>query len=417
MDSKQAPTLTVNTLATNHVNRSTEVEEAIKEFNLNSSSVTLLDLCSITTIAEGLRKELIDKLRLEESKKAAAAADGDYNSSFAPAARKRILEQYSGEHSLSEACLSFLEILTIPVLADVLTSFSPVDEDFNVALMNYAAEKKAGFKDGDRKSPKEYVAPEVLTFTRQWNLNDASTKLLQSLPIEVINDVMLNFRPRDVSRDVNPVFGSFVKSRLYPSAYLKDGSRHTYIDSSYGSPHGPMPWQWDYSWNNSYAIDSFVRQWHLNESAVHLLNTLSPEVFNDVVTYFNPKDTTRDVNAIFQAFARSRANASYQPSETLSYFHGIPTPVPSMFYGEEHRPTQPPTIHGHAKYNDFDVFSSYWGLNNNATKLLKSLPYDQQFEVMQNFCPKDVSRDVNPVFIAFAKSRVAQRGIRKGGGF
>eukprot|EP00397_Hematodinium_sp_SG-2012_P026416 GEMP01027677.1.p1 GENE.GEMP01027677.1~~GEMP01027677.1.p1 ORF type:complete len:298 (+),score=58.75 GEMP01027677.1:473-1366(+) len=297
--------------------------------------------------------------------------------------------------------------------------------------MNYAAEKKAsGFRDPEKKGSgtRDMIfAPEVLAFTRQWSLNDISVKLLQSLPPDVVNDVMLNFHPRDVSRDVNPVFGSFVKSRLYPrptyhptsdsfagastckAAKLFLGTHSVYGEPSFPpSPPITMSWPWEYNpWNNSYTIESFVHRWNLNESAVHLLNSLSPEVFCDVISYFNPKDTTRDVNAIFQAFARSRANASYPPPDAMYY--NIPTPQLSGVFGMQQSVSLP--------YNDFDLFTSYWGLNTSAFKLLKGLPYDQQFEIMQNFSPKDVSRDVNPVFLAFAKSRVAQQGIRKGGGF
>jgi len=433
---------------------SNEVNAAITRFNLNENASCLFDSCNAVNDPQALRNKLIELLESQEQVQ--DTEERDYSRIFIPLARSRIVEQYSRENSLSEPCSSLLRLLNPEVLTEVLNSFEPGDDDFNIALNNYAAQKKAAHnirsvsKDSEKKSQKDFeLGPEVLTFTQQWNLNEQSVKLLQSIPQEVLQDVMANFHPRDVSRDVNPVFASFVKSRLYPKQvyYAVEGyggqqslklqnfntvnpapmwnpappQTPMQVMPSWTTPQPEQQWtgQQQYYGNDEfYAINAFVQQWNLDASAAALLRSFPHAVLYDIIAYFNPKDVTRDVNKIFHSFARSRASSVY-PATTgatpdfsqnnESQPHQQPTQLPTLLFSadDNNQNTQQPPNPGYShQYDEMELFISYWGLNPTATKLLQSIPYDQQCEVMNNFSPKDVSRDVNPLFIAFAKSRL-----------
>ena len=142
-------------------------------------------------------------------------------------------------------------------------------------------------------------------------------KLLRELPAVIMNDVILNFHPRDVSRDVNPCFCYFVKSRMHP--------RQVYAMDVYqpSPPVAASQWEDNNYWVSS-SIEAFVRRWNLSESAVKLLHSLSPEIIYDVITTFSPNDTARDVNAIFVSLARSRAKAMYRPDYYYYYGYMLP---------------------------------------------------------------------------------------------
>jgi len=60
-----------------------------------------------------------------------------------------------------------------------------------------AAKKKAGL---DEK--KETKGNPDISHIDVWNLNDSSIRLLHSIPAHTVQEVMVHFRPRDLSRDV-----------------------------------------------------------------------------------------------------------------------------------------------------------------------------------------------------------------------
>ena len=53
----------------------------------------------------------------------------------------------------------------------------------------------------------------------------------------------------------------------------------------------------------SYA-KQFVDNWSLDDQAAQVLAGLPEDILNDVVTTFQPRDLTREVNSVFHAYVR-----------------------------------------------------------------------------------------------------------------
>eukprot|EP00929_Paragymnodinium_shiwhaense_P041587 TRINITY_DN21588_c0_g1_i1.p1 TRINITY_DN21588_c0_g1~~TRINITY_DN21588_c0_g1_i1.p1 ORF type:complete len:530 (-),score=110.99 TRINITY_DN21588_c0_g1_i1:89-1678(-) len=127
------------------------------------------------------------------------------------------------------------------------------------------------------------------------------------------------------------------------------------------------------------GLESFVSQWALNAQSQELLASLPPEALNKVIIDFQPRDTSRDVNSIFQKFASSIA-ASHTNSE------------------------------------DVESFIAQWGLHEEAQAILLGLTPGKRAKVMAEFNPRDREMDANNVFMKFATNVGKGFGVGKGKG-
>lgn len=194
-------------------------------------------------------------------------------------------------------------------------------------------------------------------FTR-WNLNEEAQEAFIALDPQMQQDIMTQFSPRDTSRDVNAVFHCFLKSRtMLLGANMTQRHEHH---------------------------EEFFEKWSLNEKSQQILLSLPPSAQMDVMQKFQPRDITRDCNPLFICFAKGAAK-----------FASSQGPISR---GSEHcAPATPEAV---------QTFCDTWNLNETAVQFLASIPPKTQTDVMDNFQPRDTSRDVNNVFLSFAQSRV-----------
>jgi len=171
------------------------------------------------------------------------------------------------------------------------------------------------------------------------------------------------------------------------------------------------------------TIYSFCAHWKLNERAQSLLFSLNPEIVHEVIGSFAPKDVTRDVNAIFMAFTKSRASFSNQMKihqNCVAISQQFPLWMPSdafpmdynynfQLYMDGAHHSVPPSKSEIRPLDRYETFAKIWGLNADAIKLLRGLQPDEFKEITSYFHPKDLSRDINPVFFSFTKSRLINR--------
>jgi len=230
-------------------------------------------------------------------------------------------------------------------------------------------------------------------FIDKWQLNEISQKYLSELSPASQDDLMATFAPRDTSRDVNGLFISFVKSRK--------GAKMERPAVGEPQPH---------------HID-FFEKWNLTEAAQEALMRLPSDVQADIIVKFQPKDVSRDCNGLFLAFIRSRAGSMgaggglrASPLQALSTQRvGVPVSVP--------RARSPVPQISQVVVNQF---INTYNLNEISENFLMSIPGHLQQDIMEKFSPRDTERDMNGVFLAYAKSRMSRDrsdiGVGLGGG-
>lgn len=234
-------------------------------------------------------------------------------------------------------------------------------------------------------------------FVERWQLNENSQTLLLDLPPQSQLDLIDAFAPRDASRDVNGLFTSFVKSRaktLKPSPLDTLSPRKLFPVSV---PQGRVEPQ-----ISEVEVNKFVNTWNLNEVSEKFLVAIPGQIQRDIIEKFNPRDTERDMNGVFLSYAKSRLSKDKGGSDLINVGHvGLPSHAPRMLTGP---PVKIPPRNAFVSRNDL---ARKWNLNHLALQVFDSLQTDVQNRVAKEFAPRDISRDVNSVFIAFCRSRAA----------
>jgi len=243
----------------------------------------------------------------------------------------------------------------------------------------------------------QQIMSTVDDFVERWQLNENSQNLLLDLSPQSQLDVIDAFAPRDTSRDVNGLFISFVKSRtktLTPSSLGAQPPR-TIIPASV--PRGPVEPQ-----ITEVEVNKFVNTWNLNEVSEKFLVAIPGQIQRDIIEKFNPRDTERDMNGVFLSYAKSRLSKDKGGSDLINVGHvGFPPQGPRILTGA---PVKIPPRNAFVSRNDL---ARKWNLNHLALQVFDSLQTDVQNRVAKEFAPRDISRDVNSVFIAFCRSRAA----------
>lgn len=131
------------------------------------------------------------------------------------------------------------------------------------------------------------------------------------------------------------------------------------------------------------SVEEFVQKWSLQADAQQFLEAVAPEFQTKIMTQFAPRDTSRDVNAIFMKFA-------------TGIVHGVPQKAK-----------------WHDGRSEVEAFATSWALGPEAQQILYSLDPTAQLRVMTEFSPRDSSSDVNNIFIKFAQGVAS--GTRRSG--
>jgi hypothetical protein len=234
----------------------------------------------------------------------------------------------------------------------------------------------------------EILTAEALTeFIAKWKLQDEAQQILWSVPLQVQSKIVMEFKPRDVERDVNAIFIKFAKG----VAGASQGSDDTL---------------------------EFIKRWGLGPDASQMLQKLNPQMRGRVMREFSPRDTSSDVNNIFMKFAQGVANHVPRVGQGYGKGYGkgkyVPPPQQHM---QQFGPITP-SYHG-GQQGGLGQFFAGWGLQQESQQFMHSLPPMTQQKIMQEFAPRDTSRDMNAIFMKFATG-VAQKmgafGASGGGG-
>jgi len=133
----------------------------------------------------------------------------------------------------------------------------------------------------------------IQEFVAKWGLGQESVDLLTEMEPDVAHSVMQDFIPRANTNNPNDLFAAFARSRVRSSRT--------------GVPGGGMVSRQD--------IEEFIQKFGLNADSYATLLQLPINVLDGVLRAFKPREDARDINNMFQAFARSRlqnAVAAYQ---------------------------------------------------------------------------------------------------------
>lgn len=247
------------------------------------------------------------------------------------------------------------------------------------------------------------MSTSVAEFCTKWGLNEQAMMAINQMEPELQKAVMLEFFPREHTRNASDLFIAFARSRTR-SAYGGTGGMVSRTD-----------------------VETFVQKWSLNAESYACLLSLPMDILDGVIRSFFPREHARDINNLFQAFAQSRLNnvmAAYQnahaayggypgvvpqvPTTTICPATGQPivtmTPMPDMaammpFGGLMPSPTGP---------IDKNEFIARHRLNERSILLIEALEVHHSSslnKLMMQFNPFDVTRDVNDTFLSFWKPR------------
>jgi len=285
-------------------------------------------------------------------------------------------------------------------------------------------------------------------FVTRWRLNEESQTLLSNVPPDVQHKIVLEFNPRDTERDANAIFLKFARG----------------VSQAY---------------QGTEELQSFIHKWSLGPEASQLLMSLEPMVRTRVTKEFQPRDITSDANNIFMRFAQGVAKGGskgfskgkgkgfdkgnngkgqsftvYAPQANQMQGHvvaplypqgggkgqfhqaGVQQQqqaqypqyvqpqvqyVPASAAPQYHAPAQAPPAQAHMVEGDLmsdpvlSQFVTRWNLNPDAQSLLVSMSPHAQQKVLQEFSPRDTSRDANAIFIKFASGIAgnASRGFQQ----
>lgn len=249
----------------------------------------------------------------------------------------------------------------------------------------------------------------VVTFIMKWDLQDEAQGILLALDPQTQQKVMVEFNPRDTSRDVNNIFCKFAKG-VSGGAQVADGGE----------------------------IYAFIAKWALGEDAQAMLLNMPPREQTRVMKEFRPRDAEQDANNIFMKFAQGVSKGAkggipywkgYDGGKAWGKGYGKGTwtnhaaAAPASFGADPHLAAQQALANALAQQMlaqqgvasnaaadpAVQEFVLKWGLQQDAQELLLSLDAQSRQRVMVEFNPRDTSRDANPIFHTFT------RGILSGG--
>jgi len=201
-------------------------------------------------------------------------------------------------------------------------------------------------------------------FAKRWNLDAASVAFMQSLPEEIRSRVMLEFDPRDNTRNVDGKLRAFASNMGTAVAEESESDEHTFLER-WGLIENPTAWE--------------------------VLSKVNPTVRARIMREFDPKQDTRDIFGKFCGFATSVARAAAG--------------------GALGRVPAPALVH-RAVTNDPEQFASRWQLDEGSRALLRGLDPTAQAIVIQEFQPQG-ARDISGKFCSFARSVASGRGLKR----
>lgn len=222
---------------------------------------------------------------------------------------------------------------------------------------------------------------DLAEFGSRWNLDAAAVNFIASLDLETQNTVIAEFAPRESTHDVLGKLKAFARSVQEQREALS---------------------------SMSLEMDAFATKWGLDSSARAWLAGLPTHVTDVIAEEFDPKEDTRNIFGKLRGFARSIQASRPPPPRAIAPAldatgHGCSSAAQRS---EEHL------------LADLGHFAAKWALDAENTDWLYTLPAEVASVLLDEFDPKDGTRDVVGKLRGFARSVQARRpGVRSGDTF
>jgi len=228
----------------------------------------------------------------------------------------------------------------------------------------------------------------VQQFCRGFGLDKRCEDLLLNLPLGVRQTVMQEFKPR---KDQDPIrmFISFTRSR----SSMENSEHH------------------------------FIKRFNLDDQAKSFLYALEISMRKEVMETFAPKNPDGNMNPVFMSFAKSmRARREAKLGKEARggpapHDHGSRPQHPS----EHHRSAaiQPNLAHAAGRRNsgggsgsrEVDRFVRQYDLDQSCEQELMKYDSNTQEILMKDFKPKDTSRNVSKLFLAYISAKAARATV------
>lgn len=304
------------------------------------------------------------------------------------------VHEFVEKHNLNEESHQLLVDLKPAVQLEIIAQFKPRNDtvDMDGLFQSYLRSRKSGSRSKKNTQPQRQdtsydsmVTDDMETFIASFDLDESSLKALLHLDTETQGEVMASFTPQDNTKDINKLFQSFCKSRMNrtgaPGLTIPDQAHHT-------------------EFFNTYA---------LNEVSQNALLSLPEDIQDEIMLSFQPREDTRDLNNLFLSYVKSR---------TMTPAPAIKKTLPSKSAAigaprKEREKPAPQVVEVPVVMVALTppMFSNAWCLDEVCSSFFLMLPPSVQTDIMENFQPREPSKDINQLFLSYAKSRAAAHGV------
>lgn len=231
---------------------------------------------------------------------------------------------------------------------------------------------------------------DVAGFCAKWGLDDTCLTSLQTLTESLRQEVMLQFAPKEGTRNPSALLLAFIRQRR--SGHAEGTSDCVALAPQQPQAHGVSDGE----------ISAFVQRWGLDDACGALVQTLPSALQYEVMSSFAPKEGTRNPSALLHAFVRNRRQG-HDP--------GLVAPQP-LNKGYQSSPGIASTA---ADFESIWQFAEYWSLDEDAQRMLERLNGDVLRNVLSHFDPPPGTGNVSAklhAFIRGVQEKLGQRAPR-----
>lgn len=226
-------------------------------------------------------------------------------------------------------------------------------------------------------------------FCEQWGLDASSYELLSSLAPEVQERVVVDFAPKAHTKSVDRLFQGFVRS-VGGGPRVARSQETSRLDQA---PSLNAEYQEEFAEDDGAAalvdveeVQGFLSHWELDDNCGSVLLNHSPAVQRRVIDSFAPKPGTRNPSNLFMGFLKSLGS-------------GVPLVGPAVHARAPAHVEEPSFL-----AEDVSNFALQWDLDDECVAALNTAPPDVVQRIMQDFSPKEGTRNIKSLFMGFLRS-------------
>jgi len=408
-----------------------DIDAFIEQYQLNSDSADLLN-----AVNQAVAEDVINNFA------PSTTIQGGHDKKFQAFCRSKTIAFFCEQWGLNQNSKDLLFSLPPNAQIDVMSEFRPktynAGDDVNNLFRSFVA-KISRETGGDRRAPiggprTSSKSGSTIEFCKRWDLSRDTRAILEQLPADVADGIMNDFAPKNPdTKYINEKFVNFINSRasaVKPGPRTQAGPRgggdnanisefvrkfklsgecedileslpigtRTSIMSEF-NPRGD-PTSCFKGFVASRRIQTpahFVKRFGLDEKAQSYLESLEPEILEEVMNEFAPRDMNF-VNQNFMSFAKSiQVRLSGDAPQERSK-------------GSKSKGGKGKGKSG-GKSSQVEDFCDTWGLDDECVRRLLALPGDVRRSVMADFDPKEGKTDATAArFMSFLKSREPNPG-------